>query len=407
MEQDKELLEQAKEYYYNQNYDEAAKIFQKISDNALLTNTFNNVSEMTHIYIAFLIMRGSSLELLIDDNTLENNVNHIEMCLTRIKNSFDKENREYIDIIFNIYKEFYEILKARYSDVENYYTNMSNNYVDFAHKLTDIMQQAQYTNTYYGTTYNLIQQKRVELDNFKKEVDLANKDYVILVRKIIMANCELVAYIMQTVEDYSLISSTEIQGIYDKSLEIYKRDSSDGIYTEDIKETMKAILFALKGKKNTAKHYEIERYWEDKPGRKKELEDMKDKIYDEKFELKGNVISLEEEIKELEQNINQPLKEDELKKELEDEQKELINQKNSLGIFKRKEKDLLQKKIDEKQVEIDAFYYKITDERKKLKEQYQPTIDEKNREIQKLKEKINLLETKDKIINKELYLEED
>lgn len=390
-----ELLEKANEKYYDEDYSGACDIYQQILK-------IEQKSCEPMIYMIFCLIRSLSIDDFVSQNSNEQIAKYqinIGSSLDNIKDRIGKDNKEYIESWLNIYRDFIDVIISCHSYAVSYYKKVVEAYQKGAEYVMRVGRDI---------PYQQLQQLRLQINELKKNCSIANNNYVIITKKLIHFNNNIVLHIIDNIENYSLISSAEVQELFDSVAKIYHLDEGENIHNEKIAETTKETLYAIQCAKTKAKDFEIKEYWKDKPERKKELEDIKEKYQNEHIEIQIKIKELEREVEQLEQNINKPFEVDEARKrQITYNQNELIKQKNSLGLFKGKEKVSLQSKIDEIQVEINQLDTKIKTEKAKLKDKYQPTIDEKNRKIKELERKLEQLKSKEEIINKELYLKED
>lgn len=388
-----ELFKKANEKYYDKDYSEACDLYQRILK-------IEQIGYESMIYMIFCIMRSLSINDFVNQNGCEDLAKYqvnITNSLDNIKNRIGKNNRAYIESWLNIYRDLIDVIIACHSNAVSYYQKVVEAYtegVEIIIKSKD------------SVPYSQLQRLRPEMDKLEQNCHIAQSHYEIITRQLIIFNNLITLHIIETIEDYSLISSAEVQEIFDSVVKIFRLDGK-GVITEKIQEDTKGLLYSIQCVRTKAKDFEIEKYWKDKPERKKELEDMKKKYSDERIEIQLKIEGLKRDIEKLNYDINKPLEIALEREKLIKDQKSLFSQKNSLGLFKGKEKAYLQSQIDEIQVEINQLDTKINDEKSKLKDKYQPTIDEKNQKIKELEKDEEQLKQKEDLIKQELYLEED
>lgn len=392
-----ELMEEANEKFSNEDYSGAFELYKQIVET-------EKKHEEAMIYMLLCLMRLITVYNILDEDNykkiLIDSQANIAGGLDNIKNRIGIDNREYVVTWLKIYKDFFDTIIFFHNNCVSYLQEASERYSNGLNKLKQIASR--------DVNYTHMQQIKQCKNNFDKDWDLSLNNYTKITSELISLNNLIVYYMIEEIKEKSLISSQEVQELFDSVAKIYHLDDSKDIHTDKLKNATQGILYTLTLAKNEAKNIEIEKYWEDKQERKKELEDLKEQYQDEKAEIHIKIDALQEEITELEEDINNSVKEDEEKKQIEiQNQNELIKQKNSLGLFKGKEKNLLQNKIDEIQNTINQLDSKINIERKKARDKYQPIIEEKNTKIQQLQNDIDEIEKKEKIINKELYLKDD
>lgn len=390
-----ELLKKANEKYYNADYSGACDLYQQVLK-------IEQKGYEAMIYMIFCLMRSLSINDFVGQNSDEQLAKYqvnITSSLDNIKDRLGKDNREFIEKWLNIYRDFIDVIVACHNNAVYYYKRVTEIYTESVDKMMRIGRNLEY--------YQLQQLKQTEKE-LHQNCKIAQKNYELITNILINFNNLVVLDIIEGIEDYSLISSAEVQEIFDGVVKIYHLDGSTGLITAKISEATKGLLYSIQCAKTKAKDFEIEEYWKDKPERRKELKDIQKKYRDESVEIQTKITDLEREIDQLNQNINKPLEVDEARKrQITYNQNELIRQKNSLGLFKGKEKAFLQSKIDEIEVEINQLTTKINAEKSKLINKFQPTIDEKNQKIKELEREIEQLKAKEELINKELYLKED
>lgn len=395
-----ELMKNANEKYSLKDYSIALEIYEKI----LKIDSINNEAMIYSLFCKLRLISISALVSYHEQGVLMELIKTLLLALYSMKNQLEKNPRKYIDSCLEIYQELVNIVIYHQNEALSFYQKVGENYIQTTEKINRIMQSGM---EMHSNFHSLLELKQTEMQ-LRQQCNVALNYYKSVIRILILMNNTAALGIINSIEDFSLISSTEVQNFFDSVNKIYHFDDNKDIQTKEVKKDIQTTLDSIQNKKEEAKCFEIQKYWEDKPERKKELLDIKDKYYHERLDVQAEIKKIQTEIEKLTNDIDKSLEVERKKKETAiQNQSEYINKKKSLGLFKIKEKASLQNKIDEIQIEINQIDTKINDEKIQLMAKYKPKIDEHNKKIMKLEKDIEKLNQKEELINKELYLEED
>jgi len=192
-------------------------------------------------------------------------------------------------------------------------------------------------------------------------------------------------------------SSDFLQRLYDKYFKLITTEES----ADNVTQQASINMLSIKNTIESLKKKEIENYW-------KKNKDLKESFEKKLSENQVLIDELSYEKKKLKiekddfyKKINAPVesKEEYLKtKNLRDD---LYDKLNSLGIFKRKEKNLINNEINSLEIKLNELNDKVNQEKKMLKERYQKDLNDVNDKLKNVNDKLKTLNSeKDEIKNK-------
>jgi len=192
-------------------------------------------------------------------------------------------------------------------------------------------------------------------------------------------------------------SSDFLQRLYDKYFKLITTEES----ADNVTQQASINMLSIKNTIESLKKKEIENYWK----KNKDLKESFEKKLSENQvlidELSYEKKKLKIEKDDIYKKINAPVesKEEYLKtKNLRDD---LYDKLNSLGIFKRKEKNLINNEINSLEIKLNELNDKVNQEKKMLKERYQKDLNDVNDKLKNVNDKLKTLNSeKDEIKNK-------
>ena len=354
------LLKNAKILYQDGKTGEAYNLFGEVL----------NIDTENYIAIAYRGLSSAWTTSVTEPKQLDavrGVARSLELALKKLGNS-----KEYLDFSLEIGEEIDKIGSACLKLYIDYYTNASNAYVERIKELTSSMKKAGIyadVNFYKRQEQQALAKVNQAEKNCKEGTELTIASLNTVLIKILLAKD-----VIYSVKDYKKMRSM-IETYLKKSVSLISKDQLN-------KGTTLMVFCDKKIKEHGDK--KREEYWQEHQAEKQELDKQIQECEQKLEKLKNYQSQFEQEKTALEQKMNTKVPAEEDLEKIENKLEKLQEEKNSLGLFKGKEKKIVQEKIDGVNQELEAIKKEVQQEKEELKKQYMPNIEEITEKLSKI-----------------------
>ena len=225
----------------------------------------------------------------------------------------------------------------------------------------------------------------ISLDNDWKVLEIQTDDIYDITVKMGISSLIYTLVIDKNVREQ--FSVDFLERLYDKYFKLITTEES----ADKVQQQASINILSIKNTIEFLKKKEIENYWE----KNKDLKDNFEKKLSENQVLLEKLIYEKKKLKtekdDIYKKINAPVESKVEYLKTKDLRDDLYDKLNSLGVFKRKEKNLINDEINSLEIKLNELKEKVKQEKKILKERYQKDLNDVNEKLMNVNEKLKTL----------------